>query len=150
MLRPCSPDLLPASAFTFPSPSPSLHCPPTPPRPMPWIVAGAEVWRQQKNAYVLLGETGTMGWRGPAAWAGAQGGAGSGHFAAELLSWKSGLGRGAACAHTHTHACTLPRPFKGSRRADSTRVNEPVFSTEAHRPGLRPDLPWAPALTDSL
>lgn len=46
--------------------------------------------------------------------------------------------------------CTLPRPFKGSRHADGTRVNEPVSSTEAHRPGLRPDLPWAPALADSL
>lgn len=64
---------------------------------------------------------------------------------ADLEIWAQAWG--CVCAHTHTHS---PHPLKGRRRADSTRVNGPIFSAGSHRPGLCPDLLCVPALADSL
>lgn len=135
MLRPSSPDLLPASAFSFPSPH-SLH----------GLQQGARCG-QQKNASVLLGETGTMGWRGLAAWAVGRGSGWSGEWTvgggtAELEIWAQVWG--CVCVHTHT-----PPTPKGSRCADSTRVDRPVLSAGSCRPGLRSDLLCVPAVADS-
>ena len=107
---------------------------------------GRELPSQQKNACVLLGETGTIRGGGPSC--GAPGGSGEwtlGRGTAELEIWAQHTH---PPPHTHTHFLSLS---EGNGCTQSTPVDRAVFSERLYHPGLSSGLlSVLPSLTCSV